>query len=64
MKNVSLKINGKQIFADEGTTILEAARKSGIHIPTLCYHPRLRPLGALPDVPGGSRRAAPADHFL
>lgn len=45
MKNVSLKINGKQIFADEGTTILEAARQSGIQIPTLCYHPRLRPLG-------------------
>ncbi len=29
----------------EGATILEASRENGIHIPTLCYHPRLRPLG-------------------
>ena len=45
MKNVSLTIDGKQIEVAEGTTILEAARKNGIDIPTLCYHPRLRPLG-------------------
>ncbi len=45
MKSVSLTIDGKRIHADAGTTILEAARKSGIEIPTLCYHPRLRPLG-------------------
>ncbi len=45
MKAVSLTIDGKRIYAAAGTTILEAARKSGIEIPTLCYHPRLRPLG-------------------
>lgn len=45
MKTVSLVIDGKSIHADAGTTILEAARKSGIEIPTLCYHSRLRPLG-------------------
>lgn len=45
MKKVSLTIDGKQIFADEGTTILVAARKNGIQIPTLCYHPGLAPLG-------------------
>ncbi len=44
-KTVSLNINDKKIFADEGTTILEAARQNGIEIPTLCYHPRLKPLG-------------------
>ncbi len=44
-KNISLKVNGKKIFAEEGTTILEAARQNGISIPTLCYHPRLNPLG-------------------
>ena len=44
-KTVSLHINDKRIFADEGTTILEAARQNGIDIPTLCYHPRLKPLG-------------------
>ncbi len=45
MKTVSLQIDGKKIFAEEGTTILEAARQNGIDIPTLCYHPRLAPLG-------------------
>ena len=45
MKAVSLTIDGKRIYAAAGTTILEAARKNGIEIPTLCYHPRLRPLG-------------------
>ncbi len=45
MKTVSMTINGKKIYAEEGTTILEAARQNGIFIPTLCYHPRLRPLG-------------------
>jgi NADH dehydrogenase/NADH:ubiquinone oxidoreductase subunit G len=44
-KTVSLHINDKRIFADEGTTILEAARQNGINIPTLCYHPRLKPMG-------------------
>ena len=45
MKLVSLTIDGKRIYAAAGTTILEAARKNGINIPTLCYHPRLKPLG-------------------
>ncbi len=45
MKSVNLQINGKKVFAEEGTTILEAARQNGIDIPTLCYHPRLAPLG-------------------
>ena len=44
-KTVSLYVDGRIIFADQGTTILEAARHNGIMIPTLCYHPRLEPLG-------------------
>jgi NADH dehydrogenase/NADH:ubiquinone oxidoreductase subunit G len=39
MKAVSLTIDGKRIYAAAGTTILEAARKNGIEIPTLCYPP-------------------------
>lgn len=46
MTMVNLTINGKQIQAPQGATILEAARGAGIHIPTLCYHPELRPEGA------------------
>ncbi len=34
---VSLTIDGKKITADENSTILEAARQNGIHIPSLCW---------------------------
>ncbi|MCS7233697.1 MAG: 2Fe-2S iron-sulfur cluster-binding protein [Synergistetes bacterium] len=45
MKEVKLKINGKDVVATEGMTILEAARKAGFRIPTLCYHDGLTPHG-------------------
>jgi len=35
---VTLTIDGIQVTVNEGTTILDAARKLNIHIPTLCYH--------------------------
>jgi len=35
---VTLHIDGKEVTVPSGTTILEAARKIGIRIPTLCYH--------------------------
>lgn len=38
---VTLTIDGKQVRANEGMTVLEAAREVGIYIPTLCYHPSL-----------------------
>lgn len=34
---VNLKIDGKDICVEEGTTILKAARDNGIDIPTLCF---------------------------
>ena len=34
---VNLVIDGKPIEVEENTTILEAARKNGIDIPTLCF---------------------------
>ncbi len=43
---VSLTIDGKEVEVPEGTTILEAAEKAGAHIPTLCYHKRLPPIGS------------------
>ena len=45
MKKVTLNIDGKKIEADEGMTILEAARGVGIEIPTMCYLERLAPYG-------------------
>lgn len=39
MKTCTLSINNKKVTVPEGTTILEAARKAGYSIPTLCNHP-------------------------
>lgn len=38
-----LKIDGRDIEAPKGTTILQAARQLGIHIPALCYKDGLEP---------------------
>jgi NADP-reducing hydrogenase subunit HndD len=43
---VNLTINGKAVCAPEGTTILQAASKVGIVIPTLCYLKDLNEIGA------------------
>ena len=45
MSEVSLKIDGKEVAADEDMTILDAARKAGIPIPTVCHHEKLEPFG-------------------
>lgn len=42
---VQITINGKQIEAPEGTTVLAAAKMAGIEIPTLCAHKELTPYG-------------------
>jgi formate dehydrogenase major subunit len=42
---INLTINGQAIEAPEGSTVLQAARQAGIHIPTLCDHPALKPYG-------------------
>jgi formate dehydrogenase major subunit len=46
MATVNITINGREIAAQAGQTILEAAREAGIDIPTLCEHPQLEPIGA------------------
>jgi predicted molibdopterin-dependent oxidoreductase YjgC len=46
MDQVSITIEGQKIVADRGKTILEVCQEHGIPIPTLCYHPRLRSVGA------------------
>jgi formate dehydrogenase major subunit len=43
---VDLTIDGRQVAAEPGTTILQAARAAGIEIPTLCQHDRLDPISA------------------
>jgi bidirectional [NiFe] hydrogenase diaphorase subunit len=46
MSEILLQIDGKEIKAREGMTVLEAARDVGIVIPTLCHHEKLEPFGA------------------
>lgn len=46
MANVTLTINGQQISVVAGTTVLQAAQKLGIDIPTFCYEKYLTAPGA------------------
>ncbi len=46
MATVNIKINGQQIQARAGITVLEAAKEAGLDIPTLCHHPALANIGA------------------
>ncbi len=43
---VTLTINGREVTVPKGTTVLEAAKSVGIEIPTFCWHPKLKPVGA------------------
>lgn len=45
MSEIHLQIDGKEVVATEGMTILEAAQTVGIAIPTLCHHEHLEPYG-------------------
>jgi NADH dehydrogenase/NADH:ubiquinone oxidoreductase subunit G len=43
---ISLIIDGHLVEVDKGTPVINAARKAGITIPTLCYHEAIKPYGA------------------
>ena len=45
MSEILVQIDGKEVKAKEGMTVLEAARSVGIFIPTLCHHEKLEPYG-------------------
>ena len=46
MSQILLQIDGKEVKAEEGTTLLKAAQSAEIYIPTLCHHEKLEPYGA------------------
>ncbi|MGE4584807.1 MAG: NADH-dependent [FeFe] hydrogenase, group A6 [Sphaerochaeta sp.] len=46
MSIVHVKINGIPVEVEEGTSVLNAAKKAGVRIPTLCYHDDLKPFGS------------------
>ncbi len=43
---IKFTIDGQQIEAEPGQTILQAALEAGIYIPYLCYFPNMKPYGA------------------
>jgi len=46
LTNVTVFINGQEVTAPSGSTILEVASQAGIHIPTLCYLREVNEIGA------------------
>lgn len=46
MSEFTITVNGQEIPADGGMTVLQAAQQAGVKIPTLCFHPDLQPQGA------------------
>jgi len=46
MAKVKFKINGKKVEAERGTYVLPLIQALGIYVPTLCYHPSVKPYGA------------------
>ncbi len=46
MDSLKIRINGKEVDGNRGMTVLQAAEKAGISIPTLCYHKDFIPTGS------------------
>lgn len=45
MSDFRMQIDGREVTATEGMTVLEAAERAGIAIPKLCHHEKLEPFG-------------------
>ncbi len=45
MSEIVLNIDGKEVAASAGMTVLQAAQQADIHIPTLCHHEKLEAYG-------------------
>ncbi len=62
---VHLSLDGKAVVADSSQTILEVCLEHDIHIPTLCWDPKLKPIAAcrlcLVKVEGEERMTASCD---
>ena len=43
---INFTINGQEVQAEPGWTVLDTARNYNIHIPTLCHHEAIEPSGA------------------
>ncbi len=62
MAQINVTIDGRKVSGHEGMTILEAAEKVGIELPTLCHRPDLTPSGncrvCVVEVEGSNRLVA------
>ncbi len=38
---INIEIDGKLVETERGSTVMDAARKAGVHIPHFCYHKKL-----------------------
>ncbi len=43
MEMIKLEVNGVEVELEKGSNLLQAAMKANVKIPTLCYHPDLKP---------------------
>ena len=61
-------INGQRYRFNEGISVLDACRSTGIDIPTLCHDERLKPIGScrmcLVELDGKSRPVPSCDTLL
>jgi len=46
MFGIRLIIDDREVTVPQGATILDAACKAGSHVPALCHHPDLKPIGS------------------
>jgi len=46
MKPIRITIDGRMVEVEKGMTILDAARRYGVYIPTLCDYAHLTPHGS------------------
>ncbi len=57
---INITIDGEEYQAEEGMSVLDTAKKNNIAIPSLCYHPALKPSGSCKlcavEIPGKSGR--------
>ncbi len=45
-KTINIKIDNVEVQVPDGTSILDAAKKIGVEIPTLCHHEKLKPFSS------------------
>ncbi|MEZ5342913.1 MAG: NADH-quinone oxidoreductase subunit NuoG [Acidimicrobiales bacterium] len=54
---VPFTLNGRELEAEQGELLIDAAERNGVHIPRFCYHSRMTPVGmcrmCLVEVDGG-----------